>query len=240
MEADVLKSEYKRQPNKLDSLQMLKKLGVKFGCIFDVGVHESTFELISAFPDIKHYLFEPADQYIPIIAENYKNIEHEVINVAVSDRDGKGQLKLIRLASDAVTHSSVLETDSGSSSEEDTVDIELLKLSTLLNQRNFPGPILLKIDVDGHEPAILDGLVGGEDKIGAVIIEAVLGHFGERIQKLKELGFILWDFVDPCYYKGCLSQMDLVFIKPELAEEANLQPWSRPEDFEWTSWQHTL
>lgn len=228
--------DYKRFPSKKNALQMLRMLGVKFGCIFDVGVQGQTQELIEVFPDLKHYLFEPVQQYITTIQNNYAKIDHEIVNVAVSNRDGSGKLRLVRLASEHVTHSNVVESDV-SPNGGDVVDVRLLCLSSLLSQRNFPEPILLKIDVDGHESAILEGLIGSENKIGAIIIEAEPKDFAERIQWLQNIGFIVWDFVDPCYYKGCLAQMDIVFISSTIAKKTGICPLETDKSFDWKSWQ---
>lgn len=229
--------DYRRSPHKKDALQMLRRLGVQCGCIFDVGVQGQTHELIATFPDLKHYLFEPVAQYIPMIKATYAKIDHEIFNVAVSDRDGTGQLRLVRLASETVTHSKVVEGPvQPGVAPEDVVEVRLMRLSTLLAQRSFAEPILLKIDVDGHELAILDGLAGGESKIGVVIIEAGPKNFVVRMARLQSMGFIFWDAVDPCYYKGCLAQMDLIFVSPALSEAANLQPLSRPGLFDRSAW----
>jgi len=229
---------FRRTSSKVDSLRMLRRLGLNFGCIFDVGVQGQTQELIEVFPDLKHYLFEPVVQYLPMIRQNYAALDHEILNVAVSDRDGIGQIKLIRLVADEVTHSCVVEELTQlDGPPSDVVDVRLVRLSTLLAERAFPQPILLKIDVDGHEPAILEGLVGSEELIGAVIIESGLQDFVPRIARLQQMGFLFWDAVDPCYYKGCLAQMDLIFVSSRIAEMANLQPLSRPDPFDMSAWQ---
>lgn len=228
----------RRTSSKVDSLRMLRRLGLSFGCIFDVGVQGQTQELIDVFPDLKHYLFEPVPQYLPVIRENYAALDHEILNVAVSDRDGLGQIKLIRLVANEVTHSCVVEELTQlNDATLDIIDVQLVRLSTILAERTFPQPIMLKIDVDGHEPAILEGLVGGEELIGAVIIESGLQDFAPRISRLQQMGFLLWDVVDPCYYKGCLAQMDLIFVSSLIAGMANLQPLSRPDPFDMSAWQ---
>lgn len=230
--------DYSRRPDKRDSLHMLRRLGVEFTCILDVGVQDQTKELIEVFPDLKHYLFEPVRQYIPKIQQNYSGIEHEVLNFAVSNRDGPGQLRLKKLGGEHVTHSAVVEGASAEQvSTDDIVKVDLVKLSTFLASRLFEPPILLKIDVDGHEDAIIDGLSGAEGLIGAVVIEANASGIVERIQRLTCLGFDLWDILDPCYYKGCLAQVDLILVSMQLLAPANLNPLRRRGPFEWRHWQ---
>lgn len=217
---------------------MLRQLGIEFGCILDVGLQVKTQELIDLFPDLKHYLFEPVTWYLPMIRLNYKDVDHGIINVAVSDRDGQGKLLIKKIGnSKGVTHSDVV-TDDGPhhSNTSDIVDIELMRLSTLLSINSYPEPILLKIDVDGHEIAILNGLKGAEHMIGALVVEAGLSNFYERVHFLHSMGFVLWDICDFCYYKGCLIQFDLVFLSSEIAKKPQLRPLTHGA-FDWTAWQ---
>ncbi len=50
----------KPRPSKSNLLQRLKEAGVPITEIVDVGVREKTEELLKAFPEKRHHLFEPA------------------------------------------------------------------------------------------------------------------------------------------------------------------------------------
>lgn len=232
-------TDYTRFPSKKDALEMLRSLGVEFGCVFDVGVQGKTQELIDVFPNLKHYLFEPVAHYIPMIERNYAQIDHEILNVAVSDRDGSGRLQVRNVGGGGgITHSAVIgDSAAAALTPVEVVDITLLRLSSLLARRSFPEPILLKIDVDGHEMAILDGLQGGQDKIGAVVIEATLTNLGQRLDRAQKMGFVLWDINDLCYYKGCLWQVDMVLLAPAIAARAEMRPLNSDRILDWSKWQ---
>ncbi len=49
-------------------------------------MQHGTFELMTAFPDLPHLLFEPVEEFFPRIATGYAKIKHELIKVAVSDQ----------------------------------------------------------------------------------------------------------------------------------------------------------
>lgn len=78
--------------------------------------------------------------------------------------------------------------------------------------RDFSKWLLLKIDVDGIEPKVLDGASEILEKCAFVIIEAQLGRFTEIYTKLINHNFELFGIVDPLYLEDCLWQVDLIFI----------------------------
>lgn len=56
-----------RLPEVTDSLRALRALGVPVECVLDVGILHGTTGLMQVFPDVKHHLFEPVDNYFDII-----------------------------------------------------------------------------------------------------------------------------------------------------------------------------
>ena len=154
----MTKVESKRFPSKRDSLRILRKLGVDFGCVVDVGVQSCTQELIDVFPDIRHFLFEPVPNYLSSIRKKYENIDYEIFQVAVSDTDGLGELNIRSADSSGnVTHSHVDygqdmgRPESVRGTDVEKISVPLVRLSSIIREQDLPAPILLKIDVDGHE-----------------------------------------------------------------------------------------
>lgn len=221
-----------RFPSKRSGLRALRRLGVEFGCVVDVGVQSSTEELVEVFPDLTHYLFEPVPQYLPGIRKRYQGIKHELFHAAVSDRDGVGHLQLQSAdGSGNITHSKLQPGE-----DSKTIEVPLVRLSTAIAQNAFPSPILLKIDVDGHELPIIRGLKGAEEHVGCVVVEAPLKALFDRMGALQALGFVPWDINDLCYYKGCLWQVDMIFLSPELASRPELRPMETGGKLDWNAW----
>jgi hypothetical protein len=52
---------------------------------------------------------------------------------------------------------------------------------------------------------------------------------------LREHGFQLWDIVDFCYYKGQLSQVDLIFLRNDVKTQS-FSPWVEGP-FDVTQWE---
>ena len=235
--------ESKRFPSKSDSLRTLRKLGVDFTCVVDVGVQNCTKELIEVFPDLRHYLFEPVPNYISGIRKNYEQLDYKIFQVAVSDTDGLGEL-IVRSSDNSgkVTHSQVNygqhvgKPEGGRGTVIEKIPVPLVRLSSIIREQDLAGPILLKIDVDGHESSILSGLKGAEQRVGCVVVEAPLANVVGRSHSLQSMGFVLWDIVDLCYYKGCLWQVDLVFLSRELADQPELRGLSAGGSIDWSAW----
>ncbi|WP_198157555.1 FkbM family methyltransferase [Methylobacterium nodulans] len=216
----------------MNALKHLADIGVTFGTIIDVGTHAETPELRAMFPNQKHLLFEPAEEFFPKIAVNYAGMNYELFPLAVSDSDGEGKLKKIAISGDEISHSTL-------SSEDVTANLTNVctaRLDTLLRDRNDPQPYLLKIDVDGFEMPILRGVDGIWDRVDCVIIEATMETFAERLSFIQQRNFRIFDIVDQCYYSGVFSQADLVMVSDRLVKQhSRLRPWET-EEFAWEKW----
>jgi hypothetical protein len=132
-------SVVRRFPSKRNALLTLRKYGVEFGSIVDVGVQSSTKELVEVFPDKPHYLFEPVAEYAPLIAKNYAHINHKLFQVAASDKDGQGHLKLVSAdGSGSVTHSQV-----SSAQAPNTISVPLVTVTKIATEHGFQPRITL-------------------------------------------------------------------------------------------------
>lgn len=222
-----------RIPSKLNSLQFLRSRGLSVATVIDIGVQTQTKELIQVFPDLKHILFEPVEEYYSIITQSYKSIDFDLIKSAVSNENGTAVLNVISQdnKSGFITHSHI-------GSKENTPlarTVQTITLDSFFERNNYPKPYLLKIDVDGHEIPILEGSVNSLNDCSCVIIEAPLNVLPQRMNFLTSRGFVLWDIVDLAYYYDNLSQVDLIFINQTEKNKPDFNPWMN-FDFKWDQW----
>jgi len=89
-------------------------------------------------------------------------------------------------------------------------------LDDFLRNRELPEPYLLKIDIDGHELAAIEGATETLKKCAVVIVEAQVGELPQRISVVASQGFVLFDLVEPCYYDHALWQCDAVFLREDV------------------------
>ena len=213
-----------RKPTLADGLRRLLACGVKVNTVLDVGVLHGTFPLIKTFLDCPHHLFEPVHLHFPNIQKNYRNLQHTIHAVALSDTDGVAYLSCSAIRDDGkVTHAQITEQPTDPESVRGFVSCEPIakrQLDSVMTELNEAGPHLLKIDIDGQEIAVLEGAIQTLVDCSIVVIEAPLNRvatpmFFERAQWLMAHGFHLVDITDFAYYDGVLWQVDLIFVRDE-------------------------
>jgi len=207
----------------LESMTTLKSLGLGLTAVIDVGVQHSTPALMAVFPDLPHVLFEPVEEYYPFIRNNYQDMSYTLVEAAVSDFDGELTLHTERKTrGDEISHSYIVQAPTACSRT-----VRTLTLDCYFRDNPRPGPLLLKIDVEGPDVpnAILRGATAVLSQTAAVVIEMTVDRFMERAILLHEAGFDVWDICDLCYYQDCLWQADVVFVNRRLKDSnQNLRP----------------
>lgn len=208
-----------RFPTKINSLTHLKSFfNDEIKTIIDVGILTGTEELIKVFHDSKHILVEPVSEFYETIERNYQKagINYNLLKLALSNKKGVQEIqKRIHLPGLGekyrVTASDLIFDDSSNINREsgDIVEVPTDTLDSLLSE--YEGPFLVKIDVDGAELKILEGLTQC-NMVYIVVVESWTRRLGEFLDIFKQKGFQLWDIVDLCYMRGQLSQCDLIFI----------------------------
>lgn len=201
-----------RSPKKTEALAILRDRGVEVKTVLDVGVQHGTPELLEAYPDAHHVLFEPVEEYFKVIRQEYANYSYELANVAVSDETGTIPLKVSRkLQGMDISHSTMVFD--GQAEQSETRPVSMVRLDDFMASNNAPAPYLLKIDIDGHELKALRGAEETLSKSSVVIVECVHNALPQRIDFLLKRGFRLFDLVEPAYYDGVFWQCDAIFIR---------------------------
>ncbi len=198
----------KRFPSKANALAQLRRSGLQVATVIDVGIRKDTPELRQAFPDCRHVLFEPIVEHFEAIRDNYRNMDYSLENIALSDHDGELELRLLhRTGSEEITHVAAVQKKAA-----DTRTVTAMTLDSYISQHPQAAPYLVKLDVDGHETAILHGSVSTLKETACVIVEATMRKIPERVALLAASGFRIWDIVDFAYRNGALWQVDLIFL----------------------------
>lgn len=208
-------------PTKADLLLRIQRLGLPIAEVVDVGVRDSTFELIEAFPKKRHHLFEPVTLFFGAIERNYRRIDHVLYPIALSDVDTRMHLTVTALQHDGVaTHSAIGDKPT-------PVDGRTVVSCTELQVRRFDSlddrwtpDFLLKVDVDGPDLLVLKGFGARLALASVVVIEMTYQTYGERSAYLSANGFELFDIVDLVYYGDGLYQFDAAFVRRDLLTEA--------------------
>lgn len=131
---------------------------------WDVGAAVGTYSCLAASAGARPVAFEPHPQNYARCKENFNlnNLNELVIAKALSDQQGTLQLP----AEDGVGTGTYELTESGEI-QVDTVRGDVV---------NAPQPDVVKIDVEGHELRVLDGMEGIMDDIRRVYVECHPDH----------------------------------------------------------------
>lgn len=191
-------------------------LGFKAETIIDVGVFTGTPELYEAFPDAKLFLFDPD----PACKPHADGI--------ITQRQNRGKYWQIAAGSQAGTVDFYSRANGSSSlsvhdsAPDKKITVQKARIDKILNPELAPPPVILKIDVEGHELDVIDGCTGIIDCVEMIILETRFFKYGELqpefadvIAAMRALGFVVYDMLSG-YYRptdGVLDFVDLVFVK---------------------------
>ena len=157
--------------------------------ILDVGANIGEFSYFASikFSGLSKIIsVEPDPVVLKCIEFNLKETEINIEPIAVSDKSAVLKFYLKPTSADSSFH-----IPSG-----DAVEIEVAArtLDSVIEKYNLSGPILVKMDCEGHEPEALEGLMRNKDKIKWISIDSGPERSGvsttrEVISKLRQHGF---------------------------------------------------
>lgn len=194
-------------------LANLKGQGFMPGTVFDVGAQTGTPELFEIFPDAHHVMLEPVAECEPVLralCSQLRSAEYHM--AAVTERSGQVTLTV----SASRQYASVVRSSTADGAEYRT--IPSVSLNDLCSRRLYPGPYLIKIDVDGTEIDVLKGASALASPDSVFVIEATLNDGDPRFPKILDFfrpyDFVLHDIVDPMFRPadGALWQVDVIMV----------------------------
>lgn len=221
----------------LSFLRHVKSLGFLPRTVFDVGVADGTIELYSTFPDARHILVEPIEEFKPALEFLCARYNAEYILAGASDEDGTADI----FFSADLHGASILEgIDDPETSKVVSRQIRTARLDTLTRERETEGPYLLKVDTQGSELRVLDGAEMTLRETEVVVLEVSLFRFqkggpiiGDVVAYMKEKGFVVFDIFGGHArpLDGALAQVDMAFVKEDGAFRASHE-FATEEQFE--------
>jgi FkbM family methyltransferase len=130
----------------------LRETDIDNGVILDIGAHIGTFSMYASKfgKDVKIFSFEPEPLSFGLLSSNISanklSDRVSVFNLAVSDKDGPGELFVDR---NSTGEHSIIGTDGK------RISVELVSLDKVFKNNNIKGCRLMKMDVEGAEYKIL-------------------------------------------------------------------------------------
>lgn len=200
------------------ALRHLRANGFAPRVTIDVGAAQGLWskEASELFLESDFLMIDPIAENEPRLIELQKTSRRfRYLLGAVSNENGTASVNF----HDDLDSSTLLDFDGVDPAKKRQVP--LWRLDTLLEDRKFDPPQFIKIDVQGHELAVLEGATRCLETAQVLIVECNLYRFlygtaliHEVIGFLAERGFRMYDFAGYLRrpYQNDLGQVDVVFV----------------------------
>tara|TARA_B100000767_G_scaffold252481_1_gene256279 strand:+ start:337 stop:1128 length:792 start_codon:yes stop_codon:yes gene_type:complete len=148
------------------SLKLWARMSKNADTIFDLGANSGIYSLIakSENPNSKVYAFECVDRVFNVLKKNIALNKYDVacFKQAVSNKDGIGSFidDDEPFTQSVIVNMGLEEVADGrgvAKTELHEVETELITLDTFIEQNNIKSIDLMKIDVETHEPEVIEG-----------------------------------------------------------------------------------
>jgi FkbM family methyltransferase len=204
-------------PSWRQSFRVLRHHGFRPATVFDIGVAYGTYELYRAFPDAYYHLVDPTSESLHYMRLLARQLRCEIHPVALGDHEGEATIEIrpdIQAATllEDVTPRQIVRHDR----------VPIRRFDSLIGE--IARPALAKIDVQGAELMVLEGMTGQLASIDAFIIEtstiaSVKGgaEIHDVVRFMHDHGFVLADIVGMTRrpLDGATAQLDLLFVPEE-------------------------
>lgn len=186
------------------SLQLWINLCKESNVILDIGANTGIYALIAKTinPNAKVYAFEPVKRVYEKLTYNnsLNNYDISCIECALSNSDGTA----IIYDTNAEHTYSVTVNKNLNTTDLNTFEtkIQTKKLSTFIEKETISKIDLIKIDVESHEPEVLEGMGEYLEKMRpTVLIEILNNEIGTHVQKYFENKGYLYFKIDGEVFK---------------------------------------
>lgn len=201
-------------PSWQQSFRVLERYQFRPNTVFDIGVAYGTYDLYRAFPDAYYHLIDPTRESLHYMRLLEQQLRCTVHHMALGDHDGSVDIEIrpdIQAATllEDVSQREVLRHD----------HVPMRRFDSLIGEIDRPS--LCKIDVQGAELMVLEGMTGRLDSIDALIVEtstiaSLKGgpEVHDIVHFMYSHGFAMADVVGMARrpLDGATAQLDLLFL----------------------------
>ena len=181
------------------SIRLWKELCRDAKVILDIGANTGLYSLVSktVSPDSQVYAFEPVERVFDKLKKNIIlnkfNIQAE--RLALSNYNGTATI--YDIPGEHILSVTVNKNLHNPATQVQPVKIQVAEFFTYFNENKIQGCDLIKIDVETHEPEVLEGM---RELLyifkPVILIEVLSDEIGEQIQKIVSPNNYLYFDID--------------------------------------------
>lgn len=203
--------------------------GLRPDTIVDVGVAAGTPELYAAFPDARLVLVEPLEEWRGHLEQMVERRDTKVVIAAAGRERGEMSMTVHRVPA----LSTMMGERPGDPSNSTSRVVPVVRLDDTIQELGVPGPVVLKVDVEGAEIEVLEGAGNLLSACELVLLEVSFVElingaplFADVVAWMSAHGFVVADLYNGHNrpLDGALAQMDVAFLPNQpTASRARLQ-----------------
>lgn len=132
---------------------------------FDIGANVGTYTVFAATKTNNIYSFDPIQDNLMRLNENLSlnSYQAKILPIALSNKDGIGVFNLTQEYDSTVGHAGHILSSAKNNSETEYSPVDQLPVilrqgDSMINEGVIQSPTVIKIDVDGSEHLVLEGL----------------------------------------------------------------------------------
>jgi FkbM family methyltransferase len=193
-----------------ESVKLWLKLSENAEVVFDVGANTGVYSLMAKAisPKARVYAIEPVSRVIERLKENNTLNDFDIIPVQKAFSNFDGKAIIYDTNADHIYSVTVNKNLNDWARPVSEIEIETMKLNTYIKQNNITKIDLMKLDVETHEPEVLEGFSDYFSKFRpTLLIEILNNEVGEKVQKLVEGLDYLYFNIDE---KGGIRQVEKI------------------------------
>ena len=161
--------------------------------VFDVGAHAGNRVRAFAALGCRVVALEPQPDFVRLLRTLFaRSPRIEIVEAAVGRAPGCALLSIsertptVTTLADDWRSARALDPDFAGVRWNRRIEVETTTLDRLIAQ--FGAPAFIKIDVEGHEPAVLAGLTQAVGALSFEYLPRALGHVQQCVERLMTLG----------------------------------------------------
>lgn len=212
------------------SMQLWIELSKKSSVILDIGANTGVYSLVSKAINQKAeiFAFEPVKRVFHRLEENIQLNQFDIktFEFALSNNDGEA---MIYDAPTEHVYSVAVNKNIAEIKNPIETKIEIKKLSSFIKEQNITHIDLIKLDVETHEPEVLEGMEEYLQKYKPTwLIEILTDEVGYKVQQLiKNMDYLYFN-IDEIGIPKQVNEIkkstfyNYLICSPQIAKQLNL------------------